>query len=214
MKKIKNPANTKPSDGVLVSVPPGYWTELQNTDHGEICKKACVTMPSKGTFHIPFFNKTIIADVEKKNLFFRKSPVPKRIENTLLELMTLVYLLNATSHGIENVMVSVKELKDASFFQGPHILETSHLIKQYGNDIKAFEKAARNLGGEILDLADISCRLMPFPKIPVYYLLWEGDEEFEASVSILFDKSIEKHLAADAIWGLAHLVSDYLMDAA
>ncbi len=211
MKEIKSSGNPKPSDGVLVQVPPEYWTELKNKDHNQICKKASVTMPSNGIFHIPFFNKTIIADVEKKNLFFKKKPVPKRIENTLLELMTLVYLLNVTSHKIENVMVSVKELKNASFFQGPHILETSHLIKQYGNDIKGFEKAARKLGGDILDLADVSCRLMPFPKIPVYYLLWEGDEEFEASMSILFDKSVEKHLGADAIWGLAHLVSDYLL---
>jgi hypothetical protein len=53
---------------------------------------------------------------------------------------------------------------------------------------------------------------MPFPKIPLYYVLWAGDEEFEASLSILFDKSIERHLSADAIWGVVAWVSDALVN--
>ncbi len=62
-----------------------------------------------------------------------------------------------------------------------------------------------------MDLADAAYRLTPLPKIPLYYLLWEGDEEFKPNLSILFDRSIERHLSADAIWGLVILVSDALL---
>jgi len=46
----------------------------------------------------------------------------------------------------------------------------------------------------------------------LYYLLWEGDEEFEPRISVLFDRSIESHLSADAIWGLVALVSEALLN--
>lgn len=45
----------------------------------------------------------------------------------------------------------------------------------------------------------------------MYYILWRGDGEFKPRLSVLFDKSIEKHLAADAIWGTVNLVSNALV---
>ena len=61
----------------------------------------------------------------------------------------------------------------------------------------------------------VSCR----PNRVYNTLLWQGDDEFKPRMSVLFDRSIEKTLAADAIWGLVSLVSylllkgaDYLMN--
>ena len=62
-----------------------------------------------------------------------------------------------------------------------------------------------------MDMADAAYKFLSLPKIPVYYLLWEGDEEFGPDLKILFDRSIEKHLSADAIWGVVNLVSDALL---
>jgi hypothetical protein len=44
-------------------------------------------------------------------------------------------------------------------------------------------------------------------RIPLYYLLWEGDDEFKPRVNVLFDRSIEAVFAADGIWGLVNRVS-------
>ncbi len=108
-------------------------------------------------------------------------------------------------------MVSVNDLKDAHFFQGPHELKTRPLLDRFGHDREAFVKASEKLGGQRVDLADAAFCFYPFPKVPVYYLLWEGDEDFAPTLSILFDKSIERHLAADAIWGLVNMVSDAIL---
>ena len=97
------------------------------------------------------------------------------------------------------------------FFTGFHELKTRPLLKRYGNDLRGFKKAAERLGGEVLDLADAAYMFLAFPRVPLYYLFWEGDQEFEARLSILFDRSIERHLAADAIWGLVQLISDILL---
>ncbi len=48
----------------------------------------------------------------------------------------------------------------------------------------------------------------------VLYLLWEGDDEFAPRLSVLFDRSIENILAADAIWGIVTRVSKALADVA
>ena len=42
-------------------------------------------------------------------------------------------------------------------------------------------------------------------------LVLEGDEEFPPRMSVLFERSIEETLAADAIWGLVNRVSTALL---
>jgi hypothetical protein len=41
--------------------------------------------------------------------------------------------------------------------------------------------------------------------------LWEEDEEFPARMNVLFERSIENFLAADAIWALVNRVSMELL---
>jgi hypothetical protein len=87
------------------------------------------------------------------------------------------------------------------------------VLERFGRDLKGFRKAAESLGGEAQNLADAAFRIPAFPKVPLYYLLWEGDDEFEPRISVLFDRSIESHLSADAIWGLVALTSESLFKA-
>jgi len=120
--------------------------------------------------------------------------------------------LNAGSEPLSRKLASVKELKDFHFFRGPHELKVAPVVRRFGRDPDAFRAAAESLGGDVRDLAHVAYKLPAFPKVPLYYLLWEGDEEFEPRLSILFDRTVEEHLPADAIWGLVNLVSDALLN--
>jgi hypothetical protein len=157
--------------------------------------------------------REILVDREEASLKSRKTGSWENVEDPLLELLILVYLLSAGPESLKNEMISVQELKTAHFFQGPHELRLGHLLTHYGSDPGGFKEAAESLGGEALNLADVSYSIPALPKVPLYYLLWEGDEEFEPRVSVLFDRSVEKHLSADAIWGLVNLVSEALVKA-
>jgi hypothetical protein len=97
-------------------------------------------------------------------------------------------------YPLEKEIVGVKDLKEAHFFQGPHALQTEPVLKRYGRDMQGFKKAAKYLEGHPLDMADAAYRLHPFPRIPVYYLFWQGDAEFDPRISVLFDRSIEDPL--------------------
>jgi hypothetical protein len=60
-------------------------------------------------------------------------------------------------------------------------------------------------------MADAAYQLFPFPRVPVYFLFWQEDAEFDPRISVLFDRSIEEVFSADAIWGLVSRVSTALL---
>jgi hypothetical protein len=201
---------TTPSGDVL-KVPVQYWEELREVDTERICEYASArNYPPTGLL-LPFLKEYLLVDMENRCLRRQSHGQWERMENPLLELVCLVYLLNVGPQPLSHELVSVKELKSGHFFTGPHELKILPLLDLYGNDLERFKEAAEGARGEVLDLADAAYMFQAFPKVPLYYLLWQGDEEFQPRLSILFDRSIEHHLAADAIWGLVNLVSDVLL---
>jgi hypothetical protein len=200
----------KPKNSII-KVPPKYWDDLKKMDMKRVCERSLAISHDFGGLRILFLDKDILVDIENRCLLRIYPDRGEKIDNPLLELVILVYLLNATPDLIRREMISVSDLKDAHFFQGPHTLKTGPVLKRFGRDIRGFKKVSESLAGEFLDLADAAYKFSPLPKIPLYYLLWEGDHEFEANLSVLFDRSIERHLSADAIWGLVNLVSNALL---
>ncbi|MCU0539046.1 MAG: DUF3786 domain-containing protein, partial [Desulfobacterales bacterium] len=133
----------------------------------------------------------------------------------LLELAVVLYLITVQDvYPLGRDIVGPNDLKEGHFFRGPHEFKTAPLIDRFGNNLAGFRKAAAALGGEPVPMADAAFRLKPFPRVHLYYLLWEGDEEFPPRITILCERSIEKVLAADAIWALVNRVSAALSAAA
>lgn len=197
--------------GDLINVPPEYWDDLKKMDQAKLCERSLVVShPPEGVL-FRHLNDDILVDVENGCLWRLKQKEREKIDHAIFELVVLIYLLNATPDLITREMIGVNDLKDAHFFQGPHTLKTEPLVERYGKDLSGFKKVSESLGGEFLEMADAAYKFIPLPKIPLYYLLWEGDEEFQPHLSILFDRSIERHLSADAIWGLVNLVSGRLL---
>jgi hypothetical protein len=201
----------KTPSGDDVKVPKEYWEELKKSDVDTICEKALARRYPPMGLLLPFLREYVLVDMGDRCIRRQSEDHWERIDNPLLELVCLVYLLNAGPVPINQEMVSVKELKSAHFFTGPHALRVQPLLDRYGKDPDSFMEAAESVGGEALDLADVAYKFLAFPKVPLYYLFWKGDEEFNPRLSILFDRSIEDHLAADAIWGLVNVISEVLL---
>jgi hypothetical protein len=201
----------KAPSGDIVKVPQEYWADLAQKDIDAICENAGAKNHPPTALLLPFLKEYVLVDRQRRSLFRQAHAQWEPIDNPLLELVCLVYLLNAGPEPLAQEMISVQDLKNAHFFAGPHELKVKPLLTRYGEDLQGFKNAAERVGGEALDLANIAYEFLPFPKVPLYYLLWAGDEEFPPSLSILFDRSVEHHLAADAIWGLVTLVSEVLL---
>ena len=194
-----------------LNVPGRFWDDLKKANINRLCARSLARLRAPGELMLTFLNRDILVDLQHRSIREIRHGKWREVEFQLLRLLVLVYLLNVTGASLTREKISVSDLKDAQFFQGPHALKTEPLLEVYGQDPTGFIYAAESIGGIALDMADAAFRFLPFPKIPLYYLLWEGDDEFGADLKILFDRSIEQHFSADAIWGLVNLVSDMLM---
>ncbi len=210
-RRRQNPPAFAP-DKSPVEVPSHFWDELQTKDLNTICNWTLFRRISARQMVFHFLNEEIRVDVAERCLKRDSGRGWEITPDPLLELVTVIYLNNIKQlYPLGREIVGVKDLKEAHFFQGPHVLQTDPLLQRYGSDISGFEDAAQFLEGHPVDMADAAYELLPFPRVPLYFLFWQGDAEFDPRISVLFDRSIEAVFPADAIWGLVNRVVTALL---
>jgi len=132
-----------------------------------------------------------------------------------LRLLILQYLVKAKELSPAGKWITEKELKNGEmFYRGVHSLEMfkNPLEETFGHCPDDFLGAGLSIGGAKVDYGDVGLRFQALPRIPVLFLLWAADDEFAAKVNILFDPTIEDHLALDTIWGLVRVITFKLLE--
>ncbi len=195
-----------------LDVPAHFWNDLQKKDMDTLCNLTLFQPVSTYQMAFHFLNEDVLVDFKARCLKRDNGRGWETTPDPLLELVTVIYLNNVKMlYPLGKEIVGVKDLKEAHFFQGPHALKIQPLLARYGRDIRSFKDAANYLEGRPMDMADAAYQLFPFPRVPVYFLLWQADAEFDSRISVLFDRSIEEVFAADGIWGLVNRVSTALL---
>jgi hypothetical protein len=195
-----------------VSVPQENWEDVQSRDLNSLCNLTLFDVFSSKKLIFHYLNEDVVVDFAERCLKRYDGKNWNVTDDPLLELVTVIYLKNVSAvYPLSKDIVGVKDLKEAHFFQGPHALKVDPLIKRFGHDIDGFKQVAEYLEGSPLDMADAAYRLLPFPRVPLYYLFWKGDDEFDSRISVLFDRSIQEVFSADAIWGLVNRISTALL---
>jgi hypothetical protein len=197
--------------GSSLEVPSAFWEDLITLPPDRITTNALASFDAAGNIGIGFLNTELRVSVKSRQVFRRKRGGWGEVHHPIFRLVTVLYLLQASDRPLSNEWIGVPELADAHFFQGPHELNTNPILQRFGNDLPRFSGVCQALGGTPVSMADAAFRLKPFPRIPLCYLLWAGDEEFPPALTLLFDRSIESHLAADGIWALVNLMTDILV---
>jgi len=208
----QNPPALTPQDTDIV-IPETYWDALILKDIHTLCNFT-LCEPRENGIVFPFLNQTILIDFGartlKKNNLGRWEP----LDDPLLELITLLYFNRADAlYPKGKKLVGTKDLKEGHFFKGPHALNLGPLLQRFQDHLSDFDEAAIALKAEAVNMADNAYVFHPFPRIPLYYLIWKKDQEFDGGVDVLFDESIEQCLDAASIWGLVNLVTRYILQA-
>lgn len=76
---------------------------------------------------------------------------------------------------------------------------TRPLLSAFGFARDAFFEAGTALGGRREEYGDVSFTLQALPRVPITFILWEGDEDFPPSMKVLFDDSIHTYLPLEDI---------------
>lgn len=129
------------------------------------------------------------------------------------------YLIMCPAHVVHDgaKWVSYKDFLDAAPFAGAFSVNTEDAIaRNFSGRVESLSRACRDLGG--LDphdgLAyDLAVIMRGLPRIPLYLLFNDADDEFPAQCRILFERRAEQFLDMECLAILGWLLSDYLMQA-
>lgn len=158
-------------------------------------------------FEVPFLNARYLVDLDEERIV-ELAPDPARPLEQDFQILLLRYLGAPGSAFPRGDEVSEKELPGgATFFQGPHSLQVAPVLERFGADHGGFMAAGLAIGGEARPgLGDSALRFEAFPGVPVTFALWLADDEFPASLSVLFDRSILQVFELDMIFLLAQVL--------
>ncbi len=211
MEKSQDPVDRRHYDQ-LFTLDITLWETLQSADPQKLCSRCWVDFQPERGFFFPLLERICTIDPVRRTISFAIGN--KTYDATFQEsLVTLTYLAKASHMSPKGDMVTEKDIKGGMFFfKGPHALLTQPLVERFKDCPEEFIRRALELGGVKLDYGDASVKLRPLPKVPVCYIFYCGDDEFNASMKVTFDSTIEEHLPLDVIWALVNITSLILLD--
>jgi hypothetical protein len=117
-----------------------------------------------------------------------------------LAILTLHYLNGASGAALTGELVPFRDLPggrvyDANFEKRVR----ARLVRRYARRPALLVEAGRRLGGEVVGMGDAGVRLLAFPRVPLWVVLWVADEEFPAQANVLFDASIGSYLCTEDV---------------
>lgn len=190
------------------------WNTLVALLPEDVCRRSLASYdPHLRCYHVQILNESY--QVFTRGMAIRKAHERKASLNIELRLMILQYLIRAKELPLVGKWVTEKELKNGEmFYRGVHSLEVfkNPLEEKFGRRPDDFLEAGLSIGGCKVHYGDVGLRFQALPRIPVLCILWAADDEFPAKVNILFDPTIEQHLALDTIWGLVRVITFKLLE--
>ncbi len=200
--------------GKPVQIPDEDWDIIQKRDLNLVCSYTLAELDDAENLFFQFLNETIVVDFRHKEIKKRTELGDEALENPMLGLVCLTYFKAIDRlYPMGKDMISPKDMKQGRYFEGANKLRTEPVFRRFKDDHQDFIQSAETLGGKALALADSACVVYPFPRVPVYYLFWDSQDQYDARLSILFDRSIEAFFQPPVIWGLVNLVNSYFLTA-
>jgi hypothetical protein len=157
-------------------------------------------------FEVPFLDR--IYRVDYPDFRFQEvgegsAPPPPLPEQVLI----LHYMAGGEDAPPSGDWVAYREIPGATFYYGAFVKRALDPLKKvFGSEPKALSGPAAKLGGLPLGEGDASFRFQPFPRVPMQVIVWQGDAEFPAEASILFDRSVVGYLSPEDIAWLAGML--------
>jgi hypothetical protein len=85
------------------------------------------------------------------------------------------------------------------------------LLSAFGYSRDTFLEGGLSAGGKTEEFGNASFRLEAFPRIPIVFILWEGDEDFPPSLRVLFDDTIHTYLPLEDIVVVSKMAATRIM---
>ncbi len=180
---------------------------LRAGDFAGQCQKAGaeVVDPAGGICRIHFINRDYRVDHSSGEVNFSKAEEQPTIWERII---ILHYLANAQGVPETGELISYQQIPDGWLYYPSFVRRTAGiLVKTFSRNPEAFREAGLAIGGKPSSLGKYAVEVLAFPKVKYHFLMWPGDDEFEAEVKCVFDKNIMEYLPAEDITVLANIIA-------
>lgn len=189
------------------------WDQLKDLDPCQTAARAlCEHCEDSGCYRVRMLENTYIVDPSERSIYAEPLTSESQSAGFLEQLCVLVYLASAKDLPLADKLVKGESFPGGMFFfRGQHALPTQKLLDAFGAKPDLLYEASKGLPFERSSFGDASVRITVLPRVPVTLIVWGGDEEFEASASILFDATAGEHLPLDALLAAVNLAIDAVL---
>ncbi len=159
-------------------------------------------------YTLKFLNTDYIIDAGDQTIIPADQGAQGGKPGFLHQLCILAYLINAADIPLSGKLVTADKLDGGQFFfRPPHELPKKQLEKAFGTSPKLLYTAAEPINPQKCEFGDASVSFLAFPNVPIYFIVWKGDDQFPARASILYDRTADQQLPLDAIWSTTNIAA-------
>jgi hypothetical protein len=196
---------TKKSDhDALVKV----WKELKAMSPSDIARNAIAEYDeSRNAYTVQYLNRraTVLVNEEKLVWENGEEVFPP------VHLLILHYLTRSREIDPTGDLISFRELDGGNVYYAAFEGRSIRIITQYfGDDAGKLLKAGEKMGAEPFDRGHASIRIHLFPRVPIYIVVWEGDDEMPASSNFLFDSTIRYQVHTEDVAVICSILASRL----
>ena len=191
------------------------WEQLITKDMNQTAKcGVCKHLPETNQLLIKMLGHEYTVSVSERRIFTFYDSIHEREAPFLVQLCILAYLLNARELPLSGKLVTAEKLEAGQFFfRGPHLLPTQKLEESFGENPDLLYTATELLDSRKRTYGDASVEILVLPRLPLIFVIWGSDEEFNARASILFDDTASSQLPLDALMGAVNLTMKAMLEA-
>jgi Domain of unknown function (DUF3786) len=194
--------------------------EFEKYDPEEVARRSGAYYDSqKKQLTLIYFNREYLISYPEGTVTLKdtaKESSFKHENRKIIDKTTILsYLYRCTNSGLKNEWVPFRELEGVGYvYNGFALQGINKLVKYFGNKGDLLLKAGIRLGGKEIPFGDVAIEINVLPNVPMRFILWLADEEFEATASILYDSSAPKELHVEDLAGLCFMAVDEIIAAA
>ncbi|RLE63116.1 MAG: hypothetical protein DRJ38_08325 [Thermoprotei archaeon] len=105
-------------------------------------------------------------------------------------------------------LISFSKLPGGDLYRSVFLERVAKPIEHlFNSNPELLYETAKIFNASRLDFGDCSVKINALPLIPIVYVIWGEDEEFPASVNILFDSTVKNYLTTEQTVLLSELTS-------
>ena len=190
------------------------WKEVfKNMDKEELMKELPELKVEGEYLEIYHFGRKFGVHMENGEIIAMEDDLPISVSEKF-NIYLLFHYIKPNSK-IKGEWVTFEKLKNTSQFKPAFVKSVLEpFAKAFAGHMDKLEEACEKIGGKRIKASDMGYELKAFECIPVQFLFWDEDEEFESRASMLFDISCTDFIHEESIVTIASVGVERLIQVA